>query len=73
MARKSKSKQQTPHESLSERIHDRIVSAEVAAEEAAGFGSWTTAVEAVEGAADPDREAERDEPKKRKRSSKPAS
>ena len=49
------------HESLGERIHDRVVAAEVAAEEAAEFGWPTVAVEATEAAADPDREAEQDD------------
>ncbi len=56
MAKKSK-REQKPQESLGERIHDRIVAAEVAAEEAAEFGWSTTALEAAEAAADPDREA----------------
>ncbi|HKR98955.1 MAG TPA: hypothetical protein VJU79_05515 [Candidatus Dormibacteraeota bacterium] len=47
-----------PHESLGERIHERVVAAEVAAEEAAEFGWPTVAVEAGEAAVDPDREAE---------------
>ena len=56
-----------PHESLGERIHDRVVAAEVAAEEAAEYGWATSAVEAAEAAADPDREAE--EPKLKEKGS----
>jgi len=37
-------------------IHDRLKAAEVAAEEAAGYGWATEAVEAVEAAVDPERE-----------------
>ncbi len=57
MAKKSKPDPAVPHHGLGERIHDRIVAAEVAAEEAAGYGPGTAAVEAAEAAADPDREA----------------
>jgi hypothetical protein len=68
MARKRK-REAKPHEGLVERIHERIVAAEVAAEEAAEFGSpLTAAVEAAEGAIDPDREArEGDGGRKRRR------
>jgi len=69
MAKKNK-RQDKPHEGLAERIHDRIVAAEVAAEEAAGYGPGTAALEAVEGAADPDREAE--EATREEERSKPA-
>ena len=62
MPRKKKSAAE-PKASLSERLHhaeqvlhDHILAAEVAAEEAAGYGSVTTAVEAVEAAADPEHE-----------------
>jgi hypothetical protein len=72
MAKKSKGKGEKPHESLGERIHDRFVAAEVAAEEAAGYGSLTTAVEAVEGAADPDREAQAANDPAKKESPAPA-
>jgi hypothetical protein len=37
-------------------VHDRFLAAEVAAEEAAGFGSLTAAREAAEAAANPDHE-----------------
>jgi len=50
------------HESLGERIHDRVVAAEVAAEEAAGYGWATEAVEAAEAAVDPGRELGEEEP-----------
>ncbi len=39
-------------------VHDRVLAAEVAAEEAAGYGSLTAAREAVESAANPHREAD---------------
>jgi hypothetical protein len=39
-----------------EGIHDRLAAAEVAAEEAAGYGWATEAVEAVEAAIDPEHE-----------------
>lgn len=45
-----------PKRSLGERIHDRLVAAEVAAEESAGYGWATEAVEAVETAVDPEHE-----------------
>ena len=52
-----------PKSTLSERLHhaeqvlhDHILAAEVAAEEAAAYGSVTTAVEAVEAAAVPEHE-----------------
>jgi hypothetical protein len=57
MAKKQK-RDGRAHESLGERIHDRVVAAEAAAEEAAEFGWPTVAVEATEAAADPEREAE---------------
>ena len=41
---------------LRDEIHDRLKAAEVAAEEAAGYGWATEAVEAVEAAVDPERE-----------------
>jgi hypothetical protein len=41
---------------LGERIHEHLLAAEVAAEEAAGYGSPTVAVEAVEAAVDPEHE-----------------
>jgi hypothetical protein len=37
-------------------VHDRLLAAEVAAEEAAGYGSLTAAREAAETAANPDHE-----------------
>lgn len=46
---------------LGERIHDRFVAAEVAAEESAGYGWATEAVEAVEAAVDPEHELGPDE------------
>lgn len=46
-----------PHRhKLRDEIHDRLKAAEVAAEEAAGYGWATEAVEAVEAAIDPERE-----------------
>lgn len=62
MPRKKKSAA-APKSSLSERLHhaeqvlhDHILAAEVAAEEAAAYGAVTTAVEAAEAAADPEHE-----------------
>jgi hypothetical protein len=56
-----------PKHTLGERIHEHIVAAEVAAEEAAGYGARVVAVEAVEAAVDPEHElghpAEADEAK----------
>jgi hypothetical protein len=43
-------------------VHDRFVAAEVAAEEAAGYGSLTAAREAAETAANPSHELSDDEP-----------
>jgi hypothetical protein len=43
-------------------VHDRLLAAEVAAEEAAGYGSLTAAREAAETAANPSRELSEDEP-----------
>jgi hypothetical protein len=48
--------EQKPKESLGRRIHDHLVAAEVAAEEAAGYGSVTVAVEAAEAAVAPEHE-----------------
>lgn len=45
-----------PKRSLGRRLHDRFLAAEVAAEEAAGYGSVTAAVEAAESAVDPEHE-----------------
>jgi hypothetical protein len=45
-----------PKETLGQRIHDHILAAEVAAEEAAGYGSVTVAVEAAEAAVVPEHE-----------------
>ncbi len=42
-------------------VHDRFVAAEVAAEEAAGYGSLTAAREAAETAANPSHELSDDE------------
>jgi len=39
-----------------EAVHDHVLAAEVAAEESAGYGSVTTAVEAAEAAAVPEHE-----------------
>jgi len=47
---------------LRDAIHDRLKAAEVAAEEAAGYGWATEAVEAAEAAVDPDREVGEEEP-----------
>jgi hypothetical protein len=62
MSRQKKSAA-APKSSLSERLHhaeqvlhDHILAAEVAAEEAAAYGSVTTAVEAAEAAVDPEHE-----------------
>jgi hypothetical protein len=43
-------------------VHDRLLAAEVAAEEAAGYGSLTAAREAAETAANPSHELSEDEP-----------
>ena len=43
-------------------VHDRFLAAEVAAEEAAGYGSLTAAREAAETAANPSHELGEDEP-----------
>ncbi len=43
-------------------VHDRLLAAEVAAEEAAGYGSLTAAREAAETAANPSHELGEDEP-----------
>jgi hypothetical protein len=57
MAKKpEKQKQAEPKRKLGERIHDRLVAAQVAAEEAAGYGWATEAVEAAEAAVDPEHE-----------------
>lgn len=48
--------QKKPKRRLGQRIHDRLVAAEVAAEESAGFGWATEAVEAAEAAVDPEHE-----------------
>ena len=45
-----------PKRGIGERIHDHLTAAEVAAEEAAGYGWATEAVEAAEAAVDPDHE-----------------
>jgi hypothetical protein len=45
-----------------ENVHDRLLAAEVAAEEAAGYGSLTAAREAAETAANPSHELSEDEP-----------
>ena len=47
---------------LEDAVHDRFVAAEVAAEEAAGYGSLTAAREAAETAANPSHELSDDEP-----------
>jgi hypothetical protein len=47
---------------LEDALHDRLLAAEVAAEESAGYGSVTAAVEAVETAVNPDHELGTDEP-----------
>ncbi len=46
---------------LEDALHDRLLAAEVAAEEAAGYGSVTAAVEAAESAVNPDHELGTDE------------
>ena len=56
MAKKPK-QDRKPHQTLGEKIHERVLAAEVAAEEAATYGALTEAVEAVEAAADPEHEA----------------
>ena len=50
---KAAAKQTKHRKRLSEAIHDRLLAAEVAAEEAAGYGWATEGVEAVEAAANP--------------------
>jgi hypothetical protein len=47
---------------LEDAVHDRLLAAEVAAEEAAGYGSLTAAVEAAETAANPEHELGTDSP-----------
>lgn len=59
--------------SLGQRIHDRLVAAEVAAEESAGYGFAVEAVEAVETAVDPEHELGPDEKSDDGTSSKPPS
>lgn len=44
-----------------EAVHERLLAAEVAAEEAAGYGSVTAAVEAAETAVNPGHELEGDD------------
>jgi hypothetical protein len=66
MAKKPKpakaAQDQTKHRrSLGEAIHDHLVAAEVAAEEAAGYGWVTEAVEAAEAAVDPAHELGKEE------------
>jgi hypothetical protein len=60
MAKKAKDEKppanQPPKHTLGQRIHEHIVAAEVAAEEAAGYGSGTVTVEAVEAAVSPEHE-----------------
>ena len=51
---------------LESAIHERVEAAEVAAEEAAGYGSLTAAVEAAETAADPAHELGDDQPRRHK-------
>jgi hypothetical protein len=51
-----KPKREKHRHRLSESIHERLAAAEVAAEEAAGYGWVTEGVEAVEAAVDPARE-----------------
>lgn len=53
--------EEKPKRSLRQRIHDRLVAAEVAAEESAGYGFAVEAVEAVETAVDPEHELGSDE------------
>jgi hypothetical protein len=45
-----------PIRRLEDALHDRLLAAEVAAEEAAGYGSLTAAREAVETAVNPEHE-----------------
>ena len=49
----SKPKREKHRHRLSESIHERVVAAEVAAEEAASYGWVTEGVEAIEAAVDP--------------------
>ena len=50
-----------PKEGLGERVRDHLRAAEVAAEEAAGYGWATEAVEATEAAVDPEHELGKDD------------
>lgn len=76
--RKKKPEAPRAHRSLGERLehaeqvlHDHLLAAEVAAEEAAGYGSVTAAIEATEAAVDPEHElGERDERRGGKRRSR---
>jgi hypothetical protein len=45
-----------PIRRLEDAVHDRLLAARVAAEESAGYGSVTAAVEAAEAAVNPDHE-----------------
>jgi hypothetical protein len=54
---KTNSPDEHEHHGLGQRIRERILAAEVAAEEAAEFGPGTAALEATEAAVDPEREA----------------
>lgn len=48
--------EQKPKRSLGERLREHLLAAEVAAEEAAGYGWATEAVEAAEAAVEPEHE-----------------
>jgi hypothetical protein len=48
--------EKSPLRRFEDAVHDRLLAAEVAAEEAAGYGSLTAAREAVESAANPKHE-----------------
>ncbi|MGI8847129.1 MAG: hypothetical protein ACR2GX_02535 [Candidatus Dormibacteria bacterium] len=52
------SQEPEPHHSLRERIHDRLVAAELAADGAAGFGAGTELVEATDAAIHPEHATE---------------
>ena len=56
MAKKPENKDKAPKRPLGERLREHLLAAEVAAEEAAGYGWATEAVEAAEAAVDPEHE-----------------
>ena len=56
MAKKPENKEKAPKRPIGERLRAHLLAAEVAAEEAAGYGWATEAVEAAEAAVDPEHE-----------------